>query len=109
MPRNPKPATADDDREPRDEITTEGLVDAAYTIATEMPNRMQETDGALLRLTISDIITVINNHVVWRPGHLEHIANQYKGDPETTERNYADDLAVARVYSAELWEKLIRG
>lgn len=58
-------------------------------------------------LVNSDIITHADGIVTWRTGHLEHIANLYAGDPVTTERDYADDLAVARAYSADTWAKLI--
>lgn len=62
----------------------------------------------VMRLYESGIIEIDNdNEITWRTGHLEHIANLYNGDPVTTERNYADDLAVARAYSAETWAKLI--
>ena len=55
----------------------------------------------------SKILFHEGDQFVWRTGHLEHIANLYKGDPQTTERDYADDLAVARAYSREQWEALI--
>lgn len=59
-------------------------------------------------LVESGIITYSDGVIIWRTGHLEHIANLYKGDPVTTERNYADDLLVARMYSAEVWAELIK-
>lgn len=62
---------------------------------------------AFVRLKLSDIITVADGAITWRAGHLEHIANLFAGDPVTTERNYADDLAVARAYSAETWASLL--
>lgn len=61
----------------------------------------------LYSLSHSGIVVVTGNAITWRTGHLEHIANLFTGDPATTERDYADDLAVARAYSADVWEALI--
>jgi hypothetical protein len=66
-------------------------------------------DDPLASLLISGIVEVADGAITWRAGHLEHIANLFAGDPVTTERNYADDLAVARAYSAETWEQLTNG
>lgn len=98
MPR--KPATVDDDREPRDEgeRQTDIAVPGIYPPDDIMPQAIS--------LLNSGVLFHEGDEFVWRTGHLEHIANLYAGDPETTERNYADDLAVARAYSAETWGKL---
>lgn len=73
-----------------------------------------EKDVAVVRavnqLIDAQLVTVdIDNNITWRTGHLEHIANLYRGDPQATERDYADDLAVARAYSRDVWEGLIGG
>lgn len=74
-------------------------------------HRVAERIGrAVFNLEISGIITFVSpTEITWRTGHLEHIANLFAGDPQTTERVYADDLAVARAYSAETWERLTNG
>lgn len=77
------------------------------TIYYENGVQFSQDDLPLARLMLSDIITIDNGVITWRTGHLEHIANLYAGDPATTERDYADDLAVARAYSREQWEALI--
>lgn len=69
--------------------------------------RDELTFRAAMRLIESKVVTYDDHSVTWRTGHLEHIANLFAGDPATTERDYADDLAVARAYSREQWEALI--
>lgn len=96
MPK--QPATVDDNREP-DNLARPEIQSAIE--AQEPPE--------LASLVLSGIVTHSDGMVTWRDGHLEHIANQYKGDPQTTERNYQDDLAIARRYSADEWERLING
>lgn len=88
-------------------ITIEDIVTSAQTIAQELSPTIEGTNSALVSLQLSDIITIADGTITWRTGHLEHIANLYAGDPVTTERNYADDLAVARAYSAETWAALL--
>lgn len=61
----------------------------------------------LYALSHSGVVEVVDNVVTFRTGHLEHVANLYAGDPAKTERDYADDLAVARAYCREQWEALI--
>jgi len=79
------------------------------SIAARSQSAAIALERAVSALVLGDIITYSGGMVTWRPGHLEHIANLYAGDPQTTERNYADDLAVARAYSAETWEQLTNG
>lgn len=83
-----KAATVDDTREYKEPIA-----------AVESPE--------VTALATSGIITCGDGLVTWREGHLEHIANLYKGDPASTERDYSDDLAVARKYSADEWSALL--
>lgn len=94
----------------------EGVGAGGETIAILKENGFPEPPLPLQTLTMSGIVETYGidiygniSDVVWRAGHLEHIANLFAGDPATTERNYADDLAVARAYSAETWERLTNG
>ena len=77
--------------------------DGDFTVETVISRELPEVQF----LKESGIITIADGAITWRAGHLEHIANLFAGDPATTERNYADDLAVARSYSAETWASLI--
>lgn len=52
-------------------------------------------DEALQRLVDSGIVTVTDNAITWRTGHLEHVARLYAADPKLAWRDYADDLTVA--------------
>lgn len=61
----------------------------------------------LHNLTISGIVTVKDGVVTWRDGHLEHIAKLYVADPTRTERDYLDDLIVARNLDAEHFAALV--
>lgn len=100
MPR--KPATVDDIREP----ISEDIITADYHNIT----LTYHEGDSLATLLISGVVTgVTDGTITWRAGHLEHIANLYKGDPQATARDYADDLAVARAYSADVWERLTNG
>lgn len=83
-----KQATVDDTREHE-----------AAIAATEPPQ--------VIALAESGIITYSDGMITWRDGHLAHIANQYKGDPAKCERDYSDDLVVARKYSATEWSALL--
>ena len=105
MPKNP--ATVDDDREPVADVSIDivGGVDDAHITAYYQLDK----NSLLGNLITSGVAAVTDGNIIWRTGHLEHIANLYAGDPATTERNYADDLAVARAYSPETWEKLTNG
>lgn len=84
-------------------------------VTTEMINEAVKDNLEYLKLSPaaqalinSNVITLEDGAVSWRMGHLLHIANLYKGNPAQTERDYADDLAVARAYSADVWEALIK-
>lgn len=69
---------------------------------------VNNTSYLIFTLTQSGVLSQNEDgSITWRTGHLEHIANLYAGDPATTERDYADDLAVARAYCREQWEALI--
>jgi hypothetical protein len=62
---------------------------------------------ALQALVASDIVTVVDGAIIWRSGHLEHLARQYAVDPVGTWRLYADDMEIIRQYSDELFNKLV--
>lgn len=68
---------------------------------------IQSDPPQVIALAESGIITYSDGMITWREGHLAHIANLYKGDPEKTERDYSDDLVVARKYSADEWSALL--
>lgn len=80
-----KPATVDDVRE-------------AVTV-TEPPE--------IATLVESGILTYADGLITWRDGHLTHLAHEYKSDPAKCERDYSDDLAIARQYSADEWSTLL--
>lgn len=89
---------------PQDEWGAGILANDHVMLAVAMP-----PPEPVSRLYESGIIEIdSNNDITWRPGHLEHIANLFAGDPAKTERDYADDLAVARAYSADAWEALTK-
>ena len=84
------------------------ITDNGNSIIVNYPTTFNNASAMLRNLTISGIASQNEDGTItWRTGHLEHIANLYAGDPQTTERDYADDLAVARAYSREQWEALI--
>lgn len=58
-------------------------------------------------LIASGIIEIVNGGVVWRDGHLVHLARLYQANPMQTERDYHDDLVTAQTYSQSEWERLI--
>lgn len=123
----PARKTVDDHREPVTENSEETAKTAeiAETVDSapqwESPKGLKMSDGLvtagvlntlmtkpeLRALLASGIIDYTDGVVTWRTGHLEHIANLFAGDPLTTERDYADDLAVARAYSADVWAGLV--
>lgn len=70
---------------------------------------IQSDPPQVIALAESGVITYSDGMITWRDGHLAHIANQYKGDPAKCERDYSDDLAVARKYSPDEWEALLSG
>jgi len=101
-----KPASETENSEP----VGEGVITYGESEGEQVQSFLQNLANlnAIMSLTISGIITQnADGAITWRAGHLEHIANLYAGDPVTTERNYADDLAVARAYSAETWAALL--
>lgn len=87
------PATVDDEREPLYEISP----DAQY-VAFDTP--------AVRSLISSGIITMSGRTVTWRDGHLEHVAAQYKSDPQRTRELYSNDVEVAEMFSADEWKRL---
>lgn len=98
--------TVDDDREP----VAIDFQAAKFPATLEGFKGARELSQAATRLIQSGIISGREDTAItWRAGHLEHIANLYAGNPAQTERDYADDLAVARAYSADVWEALISG
>lgn len=111
-----KPADETDNREPVGEA--EGISVKNYAELDEVmkSNGFPVPPLSMHSLVISGVILTYRigldgaiSDVTWRTGHLEHIANLYAGDPAKTERDYADDLAVARAYSAETWDRLTNG
>jgi hypothetical protein len=61
----------------------------------------------LHNLTISGIATMNKHEIVWREGHLEHLARAYAADPALTRRDYLDDLIVAENLDAEKFAALV--
>jgi hypothetical protein len=100
------PAHETDNSEPAGEDVTP-LEGSWVTVENDGANLTYFATDPVARLLLSGIVTIVDSVLTWRAGHLEHIANLFAGDPETTERNYAEDLAVARAYSANVWERLI--
>lgn len=45
--------------------------------------------------------------LIWREGHLEHVARVYAASPAQCERDYHDELAVAKVACWERFEGLV--
>lgn len=90
MPSKKDPATVDDEHEP---------------IMPYIP--MFGFIPELKALIVSEIVTFDNGSVTWRDGHLEHLARQYASNPVQTERDYHDDVTVARVYSADEFNALV--
>ena len=101
MPSRKTPQTVDDDREPDsgDAPVFERVIVKAYDYDM-LPQELQN-------LIESDIATHDSGVVTWRTGHLEHVANLYASDPVQTERDYHDDVTVAKAYSAEEWSRLL--
>lgn len=58
-------------------------------------------------LVASGIIEIVNGGIVWREGHLAHLARLYQANPMQTERDYHDDVVTAQTYSQSEWERLI--
>jgi hypothetical protein len=106
MPK--KPALETDNSEPiGEEAIVVDFQAPKFPSTLEGVQAAHELSQSAMRLVESGIIAATDRGaIVWRAGHLEHIANLYASDPATTERNYADDLAVARAYSANVWERL---
>lgn len=52
----------------------------------------------------SGIITLTDdNAIIWRPGHLAHVANVYQGNQFVAWRDYHNDLVVAQRWSNDEW------
>jgi len=127
MPRKPKPV--DDERE---DVTAEWKSTPQWTVgdfvSAEELNKTkdvtysepmgQHTVGfetlsevvlALNTLSASGIVLDVDRDgaIVWRTGHLEHVARLYAADPVQTERDYHDDVTVAMAYCREQWDALV--
>lgn len=89
------PQTVDDERENESAVSHVAMEDV-------WANRSAELNSLLE----SEIVTFDGNNLIWREGHLEHLARQYVANPAAAERDYHDDLAVARAYSKEVFEAL---
>lgn len=63
---------------------------------------------AIDSLLLSGIITVDDGQVIWREGHLRHIAALFAADEKGTWRDYFFDLTVATQYSKDEFEALVR-
>jgi hypothetical protein len=95
----------DDIREP----VTVDFQSAKFPLTLEGVKAASELSQSATRLIQSGIISgQEGTEITWRMGHLLHIANLYRSNPAQTERDYADDIAVARAYSADVWEALIK-
>lgn len=93
MAKKQAPAkTVDDVNEPIEE--------AAFTPAIMVIPELQS-------LVASGIVTVENDRVIWREGHLQHVARAYAANLEAAWRNYNDDLKVAFLYCGEEIKDLI--
>ncbi len=61
----------------------------------------------LAALIASGIVTKDGDELIWREGQLEHVARVYAADPVQADRNYHDDVTVAKAYSGVQWESLV--
>jgi hypothetical protein len=69
---------------------------------------IQPPGHAPLHNLITSQMVVMNKHeIVWREGHLEHLACLYAADPVLTRRDYLDDLIVAENLDAERFAALV--
>lgn len=93
MPKSKPPV---DETATAEDVVAEAPAPVVYDISPELQN-----------LIVADLARWHPDGVIWRPGHLEHVARQYVADPVTTEQRYHDDLSVARQYSRELFDKLV--
>lgn len=102
----PTKKPVDDTREPVGELKYTTTNDSEYY---ENGVKFAAEDLPLARLILSGVAKQTpDGKITWRMGHLLHIANLYRSNPAQTERDYADDLAVARAYSADVWEALLK-
>lgn len=74
---------------------------------TSAPETLKSTSSvvntpALQALLDSGIITIVDGGLIWREGHLEHLAREWAADPMGCEYNYRNELEVARQYGIEL-------
>lgn len=75
--------------------------DASVSLALESIARAQNT------LIESGVLFEHDGVLVWREGHLLHIARQFVTDETSARRNYADDLAVAEQLTPGEWQKAL--
>lgn len=98
MPRKPASETENSEPVGVEEPIKPAVIDSRVIYSDQFAALL---NSGIIHMSTEDM------SITWRTGHLEHIANLYAGDPVTTERNYTDDLAVARAYSAETWAALL--
>lgn len=109
------PKVTNDEREPVEAIgvTSEGDKALAATKGSFIGDtsfRIVELDDAVRQLCLSGVLhKTLDGKLIWRVGHLEHVANLYKSDPQQTKRDYLDDVRVAVSLTPDVWEGLVNG
>lgn len=83
-------------------------VNEAVAVVTDSVSTLGTPYPELDALLSSGIVSYDgNNDQVWREGHLEHVARIYAVSPAQAERDYHDELAVAKVACWERFEALV--
>jgi hypothetical protein len=59
-----------------------------------LPPVEQMVSEVLKRLSESGVVEVVDSEIIWREGHLKHLAHEYVADLQRAWRDYADDLTV---------------
>lgn len=62
---------------------------------------------AFNRLIESRIIEPSDSQIVWRTGHLEHLARLYLADARLVWRDYGDDMLVAQNADGTNWSAML--
>ena len=86
------------------------LIDSGIVTATDsVPTAGIQPPGIapMHNLILSNIISVENGVILWREGHLEHVARLYVSDPVQAWRDYADDLTVALAADGSTWAAVV--
>jgi hypothetical protein len=83
--------TEGDDISPQPDATQEN---AAYVLPSP----------SLARLLESKIIEIADGEIMWREGHLLHLAHQYLSDMEIAQALWRDDFELIKQYS---WDEFL--